>query len=266
VGRLLICGRKKLQEKVQTLLAEHQRADQERTLSSAAVQRAEQDKVQVQMQRLEKQVARIEKCLAENEPKRGKRGKELQSNVTDNDSAKMQTAHGVIQGYHGQALVDAKHQVILHAAAFGNGQDYGHVAPMREGAKANGQAIGLPEEYFEGKILSADSNYHSAANLTTCVQEKLDASIPDTHFRQRDPRFATQERHKPHPKEQFTFEDFTDDKEHDDYVCPNDKVLKLEARRHKIGNNLYRRYEADAADCYVCPLREKCLQNPEKLF
>jgi hypothetical protein len=55
----------------------------------------------------------------------------------------------------------------------------------------------------------------------------------------------------------------TYDKEHDYYVCPNDKVLKLEARRHKIGNNLYRRYEADAADCNVCPLREKCLQNTE---
>jgi transposase len=201
--------KEKLEEKVQTLLAEHQRADQERKLSSAAVQGAEQAKAQVQMQRLEKQVARIEKFLAENEPKRGKRGKELQSNVTDNDSAKMQTAHGVIQGYNGQALVDAKHQVILHAAAFGNGQDYGHVAPMLEGAKANGKAMGLPEEYFEGKILSADSNYHSEANLTTCVQEKLDAYIPDTHFRQRNPRFATQERHKPHPKEHFTFADFT---------------------------------------------------------
>jgi hypothetical protein len=29
---------------------------------------------------------------------------------------------------------------------------------MRAGAKATGRAIGLPDEYFEGKILSADSN------------------------------------------------------------------------------------------------------------
>jgi site-specific recombinase XerD len=33
--------------------------------------------------------------------------------------------------------------------------------------------------------------------------------------------------------------------EHECYVCPNGKSLKLEARRRKIGNNLYRRYEAD---------------------
>ena len=44
-------------------------------------------------------------------------------------------------------------------------------------------------------------------------------------------------------------------------MCPNDKCLKLEARRHKIGNHFYRRYEADAVDCEACPLREKCLQN-----
>jgi transposase len=251
--------KEKLEQKVKTLLTEHTRADQEGETSSTA----EPDNVHEQIRRIEKQAARLEQFLAANEPKRGKRGKELQSNVTDNDSAKMQTAHGVIQGYNGQALVDASHQVILHAEAFGNGQDYGHVAPMLEGAKAHGTAIGLPQNYFEGKRFSADSNYHSEAHLKTCVQEKLDAYIPDPHFRQRDPRFATQERHKPHPKEKFTFEDFTYGQEHDSYVCPNDKVLKLEARRHKIGNNLYRRYEADAADCTTCPLREKCLQNAE---
>jgi len=38
---------------------------------------------------------------------------------------------------------------------------------------------------------------------------------------------------------------------------------ELEARRHKVGNNLYRRDEADAADCAACPLREKCLQSAE---
>jgi hypothetical protein len=40
-------------------------------------------------------------------------------------------------------------------------------------------------------------------------------------------------------------------------------VLKLKARRHQIGNNLFRRYEADEADCRGCPLREHCLQTPE---
>jgi hypothetical protein len=253
--------KEKLEAKVKKLLAEHQKADQEGEVSRAGAHRSEQDKAQEQIERLEKQAARIAAFLEKNAPKRGKRGKELQSNVTDNDSAKMQTAPGVLQGYNGQAWVDAKYQVIVQAEASGNGQDYGPVAPLLKGAKANVQAIGLPGNYFAGKILSADSNYHSEANRKTCAQEKLDAYIPDTHFRQRDPRFATQERHKPSTNEKFTVKDFPYDNEHECYVCPNGKCLKLAARRHKIGNNLYRRYEADAADGGACLLREQCLQN-----
>jgi len=153
----------------------------------------------------------------------------------------MQTAHGVIPGYNGQALVDATHQVIVHAEAFGSGQDDGHVAPMVEGAKANLQAIGLPEAYLEGTLLSADSHYPSEAHLQQCAQAKLDASIPEPHFRQRDPRFATQERHKLPPAEKCTLADVTYDNGRDCYTCPQGNVLKLDARRHQIGNHLYRR-------------------------
>jgi hypothetical protein len=252
-----------LAEKVKSLLAQHEAADKAGEASGAGERLAEPDKVHQQINRLERQAARIEAFLAVNNPKRGKRGKERQSNVTDNESAKMQTAHGVIQGYNGQALVDAKHQVIVHAEAFGNGQDYGHVAPMVEGAKANLQAIGLPEAYLEGAILSADSHDHSEANLQQCAQAKLDAYIPDPHFRQRDPRFATQDRYKLPTTEKFTLADFTYDQEHDCYTCPHGKLLKLEARRDQVGNHIYRRYEAREADCTACPLREKCLQTAE---
>jgi hypothetical protein len=57
--------------------------------------------------------------------------------------------------------------------------------------------------------------------------------------------------------------DFTHDREHEGYRCPGGKVLKLKARRQQIGNNLFRRYEADETDCRSCPLRERCLQTPE---
>jgi transposase len=252
----------KLEAKLQQVLAQHERADKEEA-ATAPARPAEQQRRQEQLKRLEHQAARIEAFLAANEPKRGKQGQELQSNVTDNESAKMFTAHGVLQGYNSQALVDATHQVIVHAEAFGNGQDYGHVPPMLEGAKAHVQALGLPEDYFAGTIFSADSNYHSEENLKACAQEKLDAYIPDPHFRRRDPRFATQVRHHPPTEEKFTGADFTYDQERDCYRCPGGKVLKLKARRHQIGNNLFRRYEADEADCQGCPLREHCLQTPQ---
>lgn len=52
--------------------------------------------------------------MDENEDKPGKSGKPIKSNITDNESAKMKTSHGVIQGYDGVAVVDSKHQVIIH--------------------------------------------------------------------------------------------------------------------------------------------------------
>jgi transposase len=253
----------KLEEKVKRVLAQHERADKEEAETSTTAGGSERQRRQAQLERLEQQAARIDAFLAAHESKRGKRGQELQSNVTDNESAKMFTAHGVIQGHNSQALVDAKHQGLIHAEAFGNGQDYGHVAPMLAGAKAHTQAIGLGQEYFAGKILSADSNYHSEENLRACAQARLDAYIPDTHFRHRDPRFATQARHQPLTDEKFTGADFIYDQERDCYRGPGGKVLKLEARRHQIENNIYRRYEAEQRDCRGCPLREKCLQTPE---
>mgnify|MGYP001822854337 CR=1 FL=1 len=92
---------------------------------------------QKQIEKLQKQAERIERWLAENDAKIGANGRELQSNVTDNESAKMMTSHGTIQGYNAQALVDKEHQVIMHAEAFGNGQDNQHLAPMVDGGKEN---------------------------------------------------------------------------------------------------------------------------------
>ena len=63
---------------------------------------------QKQIEKLQKQAERIEKWLEENDAKIGANGRELQSNITDTESAKMMTSHGTIQGYIAQALVDTE--------------------------------------------------------------------------------------------------------------------------------------------------------------
>ena len=156
-----------------------------------------------QVERLKEKAKRIGAFLKEHGPKLGRNGKEVKSNVTDNESANMMTSHGTVQGYNGQALVDSKHQIIVHAEAFGEGQDHYHIAPMMEGAKETMEALGYGGDYFEGKKLVADSNYSSPANLSQCKEERLDAYIPDIRFRTRDPRFATQERWKSHRTKRF---------------------------------------------------------------
>ena len=249
----------KLEAKLARVLETHQQTDAAEEASGAS----EQARREVQIKRLTQQAERIEAFLAAHEPKIGKAGTEIQSNVTDNESTKMMTSHGMIQGYNGQALVDEQHQIIVHAEAFGNGQDYGHVAPLLTGAQAHCTAIGMDEHLFEDTQFTADSNYHSDENLRACQEAKVDAYIPDTHFRKRDPRCATQARHHPTRAEQWTQDDFTYLPDEDSYRCPAGKRLRMHARRHRIRDGIDRRYRADESDGHACAFRERCLQTKQ---
>jgi hypothetical protein len=136
-------------------------------------------------------VERLNDILKDREPKRGSDGKEIQSNAVDNESVKLPSSHGVVQGYNAQALVDSKHQVILAAEAFAS-QDHENLKPMLDNAKKNLVAIGKEPTFFEGKELTADSNYHSLNSLTVCKDEKLD--VHPRYPPENDPRFAEQQR------------------------------------------------------------------------
>ena len=115
-----------LQEKLQQVIAEHAQADQPPEVEIERQKKRER--------RFQVQVERLNEFLQTQEPKCGSEGKEIQSNVIDNESVKMPSAHGVVQGYNAQALVDSKHQIILAAEAFRR-QDHENLEPMLEGAK-----------------------------------------------------------------------------------------------------------------------------------
>ena len=97
--------KERLEAKVQQLLEEHLQGDKEDDRGPGPGGPGG-TKLERQVKRLQKQAERIEEWLKVNEAKYGTTGKEISSNLTDNESAKMKTAHGVIQGYNGQALVD----------------------------------------------------------------------------------------------------------------------------------------------------------------
>jgi transposase len=247
-----------LEGKVKQLLKEHEREDKGDDDPPGPGSFRGGRSREKQIKRLQKQAERIEKWLSENDKKIGTNGKEITSNITDNDSAKMVTSHGYVQGYNGQALVDAKHQVVVHAEAFGTVSDHEHVAPVMDGAKENMQAIGHDEDYFNGSVFVADTNYHSKSNIEKCEEMKLDAYIPDRYFRRRDPRYETQKRYWP-KKKKFALEDFHHDETKDEYVCPNGKRLKRKVRELYKDGLVYRVYIAEKKHCQPCPLRLKCL-------
>jgi transposase len=249
--------KERLEARVKELLAEHVQEDDRDDPPSGPGGGRNRER---QVQRLQKQAERIEKWLDENDPKYGTTGKEISSNLTDNESAKMKTAHGVIQGYNSQALIDGKHQVIIHGAAFGRGQDHAHGPPMLDGALENLQSLGHGVEYFADKIFTADTNYHSDTNLRKCQELQLDAYIPDIYFRRRDPRYAAQRRYWPR-RQKFVLEDFHYEEASDHYLCPQGKRLRRKAKKAYVDGLVRKIYVAEEQDCQSCPVQLRCITN-----
>ncbi len=243
----------RIEKKIRQLIKDHVKQDS----SLEGVVNAYKDE---KIDKLWKEADKIKNFLEENEPKIGKRGKEIQSNITDNDSASMKTSHGTTQGYNPQAFVDDKKQVIAGAMAMGDGQDHDHLGPMIEEVKKNFKAIGKPENYLEGKTVLADANYHSANNIRKSNEEKLDAYIPDKDFRTRDPRFTTRKGGKI-KSTKFSFDDFIYDKDKDQYICPNKKRLLFDRKINRKRKGVEVRYIAAEDDCRDCHLRDKCLHK-----
>lgn len=262
----LLKKKTKLEQKVKAAIREHREGD---------LRGGDQDeqRQQERIRRLARQAERIEKFLARNEPKQGRRGKEIQSNVTDNESAKMVSSHGVVQGYNANALVDEKRQVVVHAEAFGDGDDATSAGPMLQGAKRNLQAAGCGSEPLKDKIISADTGYYSVENLEACRAEDVDAYIPDREFRKRDPRFAEAQRHRrsvdkhkqryKSKKRWFGPEDFRLDDRTGKLICPAGKGLYKNGKNFETeGGYLATAYRAPKSACRDCPLRARCLRNP----
>jgi transposase len=135
--------RQKLEAMIEALLAAHQQTDRAETAPELFEREAQQ------LETLQARAATLAKWLGSHEDKIGARGVPIKSNMTDNDSAKMKTSHGVIQGYDGVAMVDQKHQVIVHAEAFGEAQEQQLLEPMITGTRKAFEAIGGKEDIFK---------------------------------------------------------------------------------------------------------------------
>lgn len=183
-----------------------------------------------ELQRLDKlasEAARIRDFLATHKERRSHKGAIRKSNTTDNDSAKMATSKGVIQGYTGIAAVDARHQIIVAASAHGSGSEQEALLPMIE----------RTDPYRTARtLITADAGYHSEANLKQLHEQDVHALIADGLMRKRDPHLAHQAKHqtKPHPLHdkrppkptaKFRPKDFNYDPLTQTCICPAGKQL-----------------------------------------
>ena len=83
------------------------------------------------IERMTREAGKIRDWLVEHPRDRiGPKGGVRKSNLTDNESAKLATDKGVIQGYCGAGVVDARHQVIVEAQAHGTGSEQELLLPL----------------------------------------------------------------------------------------------------------------------------------------
>jgi transposase len=257
----------KMEKAIRAIIAKHKERDK------TEVDQAVIDKEEQYIATLKAKVKKIKTWLAENDDKPGSsRNGPRKSNITDNDSANMKTSHGVIQGYNGVAMVDSKHQIVVHAEATGDSET-AVLKPMIEGTRENFGTIGKEEDVFKKAQLTADSGFHAEKNMEMVITEGIDAVIADNKFRHRDPAFAEADKHKERLNKEmarkfdrpilFQPRDFTVSPDKSFAICPAGK------RMYKCGNSHHHglhaiKYHGTKRDCIPCDQREKCLKHPDK--
>ncbi|HJV74904.1 MAG TPA: transposase [Noviherbaspirillum sp.] len=256
----------KMERALRCMIARHQYEDVRGKPALAGRKEAQRQ------QTLQQKIDKIKRWLDDHDDKPGKGKKPRKSNVTDNDSAKMKTSHGTLQGYDGVATVDAKHQVVVHACAYGEPQEHDLLLPMVVGTRENFQAIDRHADVFRRAALTADSGFHTDANVDALDQLGIDAYLADKLFRKRDARFAQAERYRArHKAEQrksrhsvYRPSDFQYDPLRRTCICPAGKALYQSGNNCHIKGREYVKFTGPKKYCVPCEQRQQCLRHPDR--
>ena len=252
----------KLEKAAKVMLERHREED--RRASEPDLQAREAERVA----RLQTDATKIRQWLADNKADRkGSKGSVRKSNRTDNESAKMATSKGVIQGYTGVAAVDAKHQIIVEAQAHGTGSEQELLLPVVKAMK---------EVMSADTLITADAGYHSEANLKELATLDVDALIADNNMRGRDERFAEQDKYKalpdpihdkggePKQAARYRPKDFDYDPQAGTCICPAGKQLYGNGSGCTINGYAAVKFQGAQRDCVPCTHRDRCLLTPDK--
>lgn len=253
----------KMERAVEKMIARQRALD----AAGQATEAAEAQREARQIERLQKEAAKIRQWLTANpEDRRGPSGTLRKSNRTDNESAKMATSKGVIQGYTGVATVDAKHQIVIDAQAHGSGSEQELLLPVLDE---------LRPMMSQNTAVVADAGYHSEQNLKAVCERGIQAWITDAEMRARDERFADQAKHKakgdclhdkgpkPGKIQRFGPADFRLAEDRSHCTCPAGKRLYANGSNCTTGGYANLRFRGAERDCLSCALRARCLRTPE---
>lgn len=261
--------RDKIARYIQECMKEHKILDKRKPREKERKERLDKT-----LAKLDKHFDKIDQFLKTAEPRmgRGKYSKEVKSNITDNESAKMKTSKGTIQGYNGIAAVDKKHQIIVDAQAFGDSQEHHTLQPILDAIEKRYRRTGLHDNVFNSDlIVTADTGFSNHRNNVYLREHGINAYIPDNQFRQRDPRFKQQKKKygKRHQEDRVGIKatipasEFTVNKRKKTCVCPEGNSMWLHRETKQDNGKIQLVFEGKLTDCRNCLRKNACLRNPD---
>jgi len=260
--------RAKLKKLIHHHVTEHKRLDKNESLNDERIKRTEQT-----INTLNNAFDKVDAFLKSHSPRmgKGKIKKEVKSNITDNESAKMTTSKGTIQRYNGIASVDKKHQIIIDAQVFGSGQEQHTLQPVIEAIGERYQRLGFSQNIYDDDIIvTADTGFANEANMKYLHENKINGYIPDNQFRSRDPKFKAHKTKykKKIAKNEDTFSglpasEFTFDAEKSTCRCPVGEEISFRGERCDVHGNLKVFFEGRLMQCRHCTMKIQCMKNPD---
>ena len=262
--------RSKIKRQIAYHLQEHKRTDKSEARDEERRKRSEQS-----IETLNKAFDRIDNFLKSASPRmgQGKRPKEVKSNITDNESCKMTTSKGTLQGYNGIATADKKHQIIVDASVFGEGQEHHTLQPVLGKIKERFKNLKIAKDICKaGTIITADTGFANEENNKYLYDNNIDGYIPDNRFRSRDPKFSDQKAKygKRHQGKKRTSKsntipasEFIHNPIDKTCTCPAGHEMWLRSERMDNNGNHKQFFEGCISHCRGCSLKHHCMRNPD---
>jgi len=199
-----------------------------------------------QQERLESALEELEKWQARKSGEKAK--KETRVSTSDPQARVMKHPDkGFTLSYNAQISTDAAHGLIVGVAVTQEANDMAQLLP----------AVDRVEQRLEKKPqqMVADSGYTTRENIEKMAGREVD--FLGTMRQENTPRGANL-------KNRFPPSAFLYQPERDQCVCPEGKILRLQARRKAGAGMTYHLYEARFEDCRTCPRKPECCPDNQK--
>ena len=173
--------------------------------------------------------------------KKIKEEERTQLNAVDGDCVKVCGRQGTHAGYNAQITVDERHGLIVNSDVVDESND---TRQFSQQVRQANEIIGS-----KCKAACADAGYANTANLKESVEEGIEVIVPS----------QKQALHNSHEDNPFGKDKFIYDKETNQYICPEGKVLKYSHYSETKGHYLYR--IKGPSNCIECKHYGRCTDN-----